>query len=186
MSRKRIVSRLGLTINRLVSRWDLHISTPFPSQLNSSTTANISSQDPQYGLTWVQKSFSLESRWNFEPSIEAIKQTVQSIRPSATIEVAFLTQGAFNKIYDVRIDNEMLVMRISLPVDPYYKTASEVATLDWVHRTTNIPVPLIVAHQSSRDSPVGFEWILMAKLPGSPLSEKNMDVSPTLHQITSG
>ncbi|KAK9240544.1 hypothetical protein V1525DRAFT_395294 [Lipomyces kononenkoae] len=51
----------------------------------------------------------------------------------------------------------MLILRISLPVDPRYKTMSEVATMDWVHRTTNIPVPTI--------------WILMTKMPGKPLAE---------------
>lgn len=125
-----------------------------------------------HGLVWVEKAFDLEPQWTLEPDIEAIKQTIQSVRPSNTIEVTFITQGAFNKLYDVRIDDEVLIMRISLPVDPYYKTMSEVATVDWIQRTTNLPVPSIVSYQSSRDNLIGFEWILMTKIPGKPLGDK--------------
>ncbi|KAK9320840.1 hypothetical protein V1517DRAFT_195653 [Lipomyces orientalis] len=124
-----------------------------------------------HGLVWVQKTFGLEPRWSFEPDIEAIRQTIQRFRLSSTVEVNFLVQGAFNKLYDLKLDDEMLIMRISLPVDPRYKTTSEVATVDWVHRTTNIPVPSIVSYQSSRNNLIGFEWILMTKMPGKPLAE---------------
>jgi hypothetical protein len=37
--------------------------------------------------------------------------------------VAFLAQGAFNKVYNVRIDGKVLIMRISLPVDPKFNGA---------------------------------------------------------------
>ncbi|KAJ5611749.1 hypothetical protein N7528_008854 [Penicillium herquei] len=123
------------------------------------------------GLAWVQKTFSLEPRWTVEPKSEAIKQTVQSLKPSSTVQVSFLAQGAFNKLYDVAIDNEVFIMRISLPVDPYCKTMSEVSTLDWISRTTNIPVPRVINYQSSRENPIGFEWIFMTKMPGKPLKE---------------
>lgn len=62
-------------------------------------------------------------------------------------------------------------MRIPLPVDPYYKTMSEVATVDWIRCTTSLPVPSIVNYQPSRDNLIGFEWILMTKMPGKPLGE---------------
>ncbi|KAK9233993.1 hypothetical protein V1525DRAFT_414548 [Lipomyces kononenkoae] len=124
-----------------------------------------------HGLVWVPTTFGLEPRWSFEPDIEAIKQTLQLLRPSSTVEVNFLGQGAFNKLYDVKLDDEMLIMRISLPVDPRYKTMSEVATMDWVHRTTDVPVPSVVSYQSSRNNVIGFEWILMSKMPGKPLAE---------------
>ncbi|KAJ5736866.1 uncharacterized protein N7483_001991 [Penicillium malachiteum] len=94
------------------------------------------------GLAWVQKTFSLEPRWTVEPNPEAIKRTVQLLKPSSTVN--FLAQGAFNKVYDVVIDNEVFIMRISLPVDPYCKTMK---------------------------NPVGFEWIFMTKIPGKPLKE---------------
>ncbi|CAG8242131.1 unnamed protein product [Penicillium olsonii] len=125
----------------------------------------------QHGLEWVEKIFGLEPRWTVEPQIEHIKQTVKSFRPSSTIEVTFLTQGAFNKLYDVKIDNETFIIRISLPVDPSHKVASEVATMDWIHRTTSLPIPRVISYQSSADNQIGFEWILMTRMPGKPLAD---------------
>ncbi|KAJ5193155.1 hypothetical protein N7449_004359 [Penicillium cf. viridicatum] len=81
------------------------------------------------GLAWVQRTFNLEPQWTVEPDPQAIEQTIQSLLPSSTVQVTFLAEGALNKLYDVKIDNEVFVMRVSLPVDQYYKTMSEVSTL---------------------------------------------------------
>lgn len=51
------------------------------------------------------------------------------------------------------------------------KTMNEVSTVDWISRTTNIPVPRVIAYQSSRENPIGFEWITMTRMPGRPLKE---------------
>lgn len=69
-------------------------------------------------------------------------------------------------------NSEPVVLRVTLPVDPRHKTASEVATLAWVRRITKIPVPVVIAHDSSRDNILGFEWILMSKLRGKPLADE--------------
>jgi hypothetical protein len=114
--------------------------------------------------------FGLEPRWSLPPDLEALKRTLQSLKASSKVKVTFLAQGAFNKLYDVEIDDESLVMRVSLPVDPCYKTLSEVATVNWIRRTTNLPVPTIIRYEPSRENPVGFEWILMTKLPGKTLA----------------
>ncbi|KAJ5518571.1 Aminoglycoside phosphotransferase [Penicillium expansum] len=130
------------------------------------------SHEPQvHGLEWEELLFGSEPRWTLEPEIAAIKQTVQSLRPSNTVTVTFLTQGGFNKIYNVSIDGEMFIMRVALPVDPRYKTMSEVATMDWVRRITNLPIPRIIAYQPSRYNLIGFEWMLMTKMPGKPFAE---------------
>ncbi|KAJ5927332.1 hypothetical protein N7516_009105 [Penicillium verrucosum] len=106
-----------------------------------------------------------------ESQFHGLAQTVQSLRPSSTVEVTFLVQGGFNKIYDVSIDDEAFIMRISLPVDPYYKVTSEVVTMDWVRHITSLPIPRVIIHQPCRDNPIGFEWMLMTKLPGKPFGE---------------
>ena len=68
-------------------------------------------------------------------------------------------------------------MRVSLPVDPRYKVMSEVATMDWVRRITSLPIPAAIAHQPSRDNLIGFEWMLMTKLPGKPFGEVYQSLS---------
>ncbi len=125
------------------------------------------------GLEWVQKMVGLEPRWTVEPDLDALKQTVASVQPSLATElqVAFFAQGAFNKLYQVQAGKTTLVMRLSLPVYPHYKTLSEVATISWVQRQTTLPVPKVVSHQATRDNPVGFEWIIMTKLPGKHLAD---------------
>ncbi|KGO69662.1 Aminoglycoside phosphotransferase [Penicillium italicum] len=132
----------------------------------------LESQEPHFrGLKWVEEDYGPEPRWTVEPDTGAIKQTLLSLRPSSTVEVTFLAQGAFNKIYNVSIDDEPFIMRVSLPVDPQYKVMSEVATMDWVRRVTSLPIPRIITYQSSRDNLVGFEWMLMTKMPGKPFGE---------------
>ncbi|POR38102.1 hypothetical protein TPAR_01696 [Tolypocladium paradoxum] len=124
------------------------------------------------GLYWEEKTFGIEPRWTAEPDIDSITSTLQSFWPSKTVTVAFFAQGAFNKLYQVSVEDEPpLLLRLSLPVDPRYKTLSEVATLRWLSAVTTIPVPQIINYDSSRDSSVGFEWILMTKLGGKSLSD---------------
>ena len=86
------------------------------------------------GLAWVQRTFNLEPQWTVEPDPQVIEQTIQSLLPSSTVQVTFVAEGALNKLYGVKIDNEVFVMRVSLPVDPYYKTMSEVSTVDIPYR----------------------------------------------------
>ncbi|KAF8421198.1 hypothetical protein EV426DRAFT_609617 [Tirmania nivea] len=122
----------------------------------------------------------------------------------AQLSISFLAQGAFNKLYTVTLNSaahelpessipcaqgariRSFVLRISLPVDPIYKTLSEVATTRYIRERTNIPAPEIYAYEwrtslgleppSSDDGPrsrrcneIGFEWILMECMPGRQL-----------------
>ncbi|KAF3348871.1 Pyruvate dehydrogenase complex dihydrolipoamide acetyltransferase [Verticillium dahliae VDG2] len=82
-------------------------------------------------------------------------------------QIIFVAQGAFNKLYLVQAaGQDDLILRVSLPVDPRFKTPSEVATLEWMSRNTELPVPKVMLHDASRHSRISFEWILMSKLPG--------------------
>ncbi|KAK1767543.1 phosphotransferase enzyme family-domain-containing protein [Phialemonium atrogriseum] len=127
------------------------------------------------GLQWVTKTIGLEPTWTLEPDLEAAKQLVESISmiEAGTINMSLLAQGAFNKLCDITMSKkaEALILRVALPVDPRYKTLSEVATMDRMRHNTNVPVPRVLAYEASRANPVGFEWILMAKLPGKPLAD---------------
>jgi len=70
---------------------------------------------------------------------------------------------------------------VALAVEPgdNGKVRSEVATLDYIKRRTTIPVPAVIAHNSSSDNELGFEWILMEKVPGVQLSDSWPSLSDT-------
>lgn len=127
------------------------------------------------GLEWVARTFSLKPKWTREPNLEAAKQIFMSLgmMDEGPIATSFLAQGAFNKLYDIITpkNSEALILRVTLPVDPRYKTLGEVATMNWVREHTNVPVPRVIAYEASNTNPVGFEWILMTKLPGKPLAD---------------
>ncbi|CAG7991727.1 unnamed protein product [Penicillium olsonii] len=144
-------------------------STPQPSNAESLTLK-------QHGLRWEEGLFGYEPRWSVEPDIEDIKATIQEIYPSSTVEVEFLAQGAFNKVYNATVDGKELIMRLSLPIDPHFKVLSEVATMNFVRRVTKLPVPEVIKYDSSAENRIGFEWILMTKMPGRPFA----DVWPSL------
>ncbi|RWQ93860.1 kinase-like domain-containing protein [Paecilomyces variotii] len=55
---------------------------------------------------------------------------------------------------------------------PFYRTASEVATLEFLQSLTTIRVPKVLAWSSRSDNPIGVEYIIMEKIPGIPLTER--------------
>ncbi|TPX07431.1 uncharacterized protein E0L32_002099 [Thyridium curvatum] len=87
--------------------------------------------------------------------------------------------GNWNKLYsigDARHPDKYL-FRVTMPVMPWYKTEAEVATMHFVRLHTRIPVPRVVIFDSSPDNAVGFEWLVMEKMPGTPYEkiEQRMD-----------
>jgi hypothetical protein len=146
----------------------LSLSMPETAEV---TTPPTMSPDPYRGLIWADEVFGPEPRWTYEPEISAIERTLQSLSLPNISQVKFLAEGAFNKIYQVYMEDETLIMRVSLPVDPVHKTRSEVATVEWVRRVTNIPTPRVIAYDATRESEIGFEWVLMTEMPGRPLAD---------------
>ena len=94
---------------------------------------------------------------------------------SAAVEltVRFLAEGSFNKVYTADTKTTSIVksyiFRVTLPVEPGDKVRNEVAALDYVKQRTTIPVPNVIACDSSSENYLGFEWILMEKIPGASL-----------------
>ncbi|KAE8367076.1 phosphotransferase enzyme family-domain-containing protein [Aspergillus caelatus] len=120
--------------------------------------------------------------WPSEPAISAIV-SIASAALSAqhtqvgdvpSITVNFFAQGTFNKNYEIVIPNQghKFLFRVTLPVDPFFKTESEVATLAFLRQKTSIPVPEVVAWSSTSDNALGYEWILLKKVEGVPLEQK--------------
>ena len=54
---------------------------------------------------------------------------------------------------------------VTLPVEPLYRTASEVATLSYIRERTVVPIPRVIVHSSTTDNGLGFEWILVGETP---------------------
>lgn len=86
----------------------------------------------------------------------------------ATTEIALFAEGSFHRLYCISSPRTPVqyLMRVAIPVDPFFKTESEVATMHWLRRYASMPVPSVVAYSSSTSNEVGFEWILMEKVDG--------------------
>ena len=113
--------------------------------------------------------------WAVIPDISTIRDlAIQHLPRSLTdIEVEFFAEGAFNKLYSVRSPHisQQYLMRVTLPVEPFFKTESECATLAYIRMHTSIPVTNVIAYDSTSENPLGFGWILLQKIEGIPLSE---------------
>ncbi|KAI8957177.1 kinase-like domain-containing protein [Daldinia sp. FL1419] len=144
------------------------IDSLFEDPLGSTDRVN----DPAYGLRWVRDDgpLSVRSEWTVEPTMDSIIQTLQKvIDPNKHYIIRHCSNGAYSKIYSVSYDGIHLVLKVYLPVCPKSMTESEVATLRWVDRNTRLPVPKVRHYDSSRNNPIGFEWILMDRIEGLPL-----------------
>ncbi|KAI9901427.1 hypothetical protein N3K66_003244 [Trichothecium roseum] len=83
-------------------------------------------------------------------------------------DLGYFSEGGYNKVFLLvnKSTGTEFIFRICLPVYPWYKTESEVATMEFVRERTEIPVPKVYAFDSSADNELGYEWILMERLSG--------------------
>ncbi|KAK8133543.1 hypothetical protein PG984_005555 [Apiospora sp. TS-2023a] len=128
----------------------------------------------QDGLEWVSTTFGPEPRWTREPDMDVITRLARkhlALDKGMSIDISFYAQGAFNKLYKISTTGGDYVFRVSLPVYPYLKTESKVATTNFVCRKTDCPVPSIIAYDAKNQNELGFEWILMEMMPGTQLFE---------------
>lgn len=91
----------------------------------------------------------------------------------ALLEISFFAEGGFNKLWQISYTGHhtSYLLRVAVPVEPFYKTESEVATIAYLRANTSIPVPKILAWDSNRDNELTFEWILMEKIDGVSLMD---------------
>ncbi|KAK5938758.1 hypothetical protein PMZ80_008950 [Knufia obscura] len=88
-----------------------------------------------------------------------------------------LGHGTLNQLYLLKTDSgQEYVFRASLPVCSVLKTQSEVATMKLVRSRTSIPIPEIISYGLD-SSEMGYEWILMTKIPGRDLGIAGMGLS---------
>ena len=134
------------------------------------------------GVGWSSRLFGSEPCWIREPNIQVLER-IASRTLKYSCKVSKFAQGGFNKAYDVQardehqdedvVQRKRYLMRVSLPMDPKFKTLSEVATIAWIKQYTAIPVPTILAYNCDCTSgdELGFEWMLMEKVSGKPLEQ---------------
>ena len=79
--------------------------------------------------------------------IESFSRNLVRIPAEHNLTATFLAQGAFNKVYTIAtsggdgVESQLpYVFRVTLPVEPFYKTAGEVAILLY-SRSQNRPYP---------------------------------------------
>lgn len=131
------------------------------------------------GLAWTEDLFQLTPSWAHEPSLDAVREvccehlglSVDNVTSGAedACTVTFRAAGAFNRVYTVDSVKGKFIMRVTLPVDPGYKTRGEVSTLRFIRENTTIPVPAVIAFDDTSSSKIGFEWILMEFISGQSL-----------------
>ncbi len=140
---------------------------------------------PPFSLEAQKRIMRWSYRWCFalapkliqEPTTQLIHETIQQyiefIAPETEkISVEFLAQGAYNQAYNITAENKATcfrkeyIFRVALPIYPYYKVESDVATTEFVRHASTVPVPVIYAFDSSPNNKLGFEWMLMEKVKG--------------------
>ncbi|RPA96361.1 hypothetical protein L873DRAFT_1694551 [Choiromyces venosus 120613-1] len=135
-------------------------------------------------VRWKPGVFCSIPTWTENPQIPIIESICRRhLYPKTplpiSLTITYLAEGAFNKLYTVSVSTDssdspelkVYVFRVSLPVEPFYKTTSEVATLAYIRCYTMIPVPEVIAYSATAENELGFEWILMEKVHGVPLRE---------------
>ncbi|GAB1313395.1 hypothetical protein MFIFM68171_03605 [Madurella fahalii] len=115
----------------------------------------------------------LERYWAGEADHTAWIPVIRSLLAAhfpefADAEITYFAAGTFHRLYRIVDPSSARVylFRVAIPVDPVFKTESEVATMTYVRRHTSIPVPRVFAFSSSDNNELGHEWILMEMLPG--------------------
>ena len=180
------------------SEYELHTTTESPESADVIKTVRmpefpirVFQEDPPLFSLGLQRS---KMRWRRDwfgtpgvasvqdPSTDSIADTARpyigSIAPETqTISVTLLARGSFNLAYNISAENyttgfqRNYIFRVALPIWPYYKVESDVATTEFVRHATSIPVPIIYAFDSNPANKLGLEWMLMERVQGKPLSQ---------------
>lgn len=153
------------------------IDTAWPPTPPNTTMPDLETHSDH--LHWTACFGGPDPVWPREPDIDVVralaKEHLMEELPTTfddnLLDVSFFAEGGFNKLFLISYTghHRSYLLRVALPVIPYYKTESEVATIAYLHANTTIPVPRIFAWDSDRDNKLTFEWILMEKMGGVPL-----------------
>ncbi|KAK4221255.1 kinase-like domain-containing protein [Podospora fimiseda] len=150
------------------------------------TQSRTSSTLHDHKLSWKnnERSSLLEMVWPRKPYMAiARKIAIRHLPPSAfgdATQISTFSEGAFHRLFLISspLTGEEFIFRVALPVDPFFKTESEVATMDYVRLNSPVHVPRVIAYSFDASNELGFEWILMEKVNGVQLAkvEESMSV----------
>lgn len=112
-------------------------------------------------------------------SEEAINALLRSIGlPEAVTIVNPKVTAQYHSIYFITLaPNEIpqghseLVLRVSGRHLPKIKTRNETGVMTWLAKNTTIPIPDVVAYDTSEDNPIAHEYTLLSKARGVTLSD---------------
>ena len=104
------------------------------------------------------------------PALMEVSRKATSSR--ACVDISKHAESTFKKDFLCTMDDgKKVIARIPHDLDraPRYTTASEVATMDFVRRKVNIPVPEVFDYSIESNNEVGSEYIIMEYVRGEPL-----------------
>ncbi|KAI9707006.1 MAG: hypothetical protein M1820_004594 [Bogoriella megaspora] len=135
-----------------------------------------------------------QPRWGVtKPQIEDIRKVAMpfmefcGIDPR-TFSVAPFREGMWNKLYLITSEKEGTgviterIFRIALPVNPWFKMQSEVATMEYVRKETSIPIPKVYVFESSMENALGFEWMIMEKMEGQTFRDARASMGQSIEE----
>lgn len=121
---------------------------------------------------------ALLPKWRIEPSIQqvtagALKYCHHASLQSNNLQVERFAGGYFSRCYKLSsVDSHGIqrcaVLGVQAPVMPWYRTQSQVATMQYIRENTRAPIPKVFAFDSSTENPMSFEWVLMEHMEGEP------------------
>lgn len=118
-------------------------------------------------------------------SEDVINELLASIGlPKATAISSAKVTAEYHSIYMITVPpndkspHTELVLRVSGHHLPEIKTKNEVGVMSWISKNTTIPIPDVIAYDSSADNPLGYEYTLLSRVRGVALS----DIYPTLDE----
>ncbi|KAK5106528.1 hypothetical protein LTS08_000647 [Lithohypha guttulata] len=146
----------------------------------------MSSQEPEFrrvrpmplrgGLRWEPGCWPAFTVGVEENRVDELCRMVLSIPQGGKCECAKLDYGTRSQLWSVDTDNARYVLKVLKAVFPVQKLENEVATMQFIADRTSIPVPEVIAY-SAYTATIGFEWILMTRIPGKDLGRAGIDMS---------
>lgn len=112
---------------------------------------------------------------------DALKHIANYFLPGshgACTDITEIDGGSFHEIRILHFeDGWSCIGRFTREEEPLAKAQSEIATIEYVHKHTNIPVPKIYFVNHNRNHVVGAAFVLMVRMQGESLSDIWDDLS---------